>query len=119
MKVDISVNRATRVASATITFVQGEASPQPVRVDWGDGSVQTLASGFTNPTTHTYAKVGNYEVSVQGNEVRATQMVPVGDQLRAYDPDKFTKTPAQMQERERSKAAQIAGQVRSGTVGGP
>jgi hypothetical protein len=97
MKVAITVNHATRTASATITFDAEQA--QPVRVDWGDGgAVQQLASGFANPTDHLYAKDGFWKVVVQANDVRATETVRVGSPgFPAWDQAKI---------KERRQAAQ-------------
>ena len=57
-----------------ITLDGGEPN-QPFRIDWGNATaIQVLASGaHAGPTTHTYAKVGQYEVAVQGNDLRTTE----------------------------------------------
>ena len=119
MKSVITVNRATRVASLVITLDGGEPN-QPFKIDWGDASgIQVLASGaHAGPTTHTYAKTGQYEVRVQGNDIHTWEKISVGDTLRAYDPQKVEENQfAASQANERAKAAQIMGQVKSGLIG--
>lgn len=118
MKTTITVNRTTRAVGVVIALDGGEPN-QPFKIDWGDGTAPAaVASGaHAGPTNHTYAAGGVYTIVTTGNNLRTTDRVPVGDVLRAYDPQKFTKTPDQMRQREREKAAQIAGQVKSGTIG--
>lgn len=111
MRTTISVNKATKTASLVIALDAGEPN-QPFRIDWDDGSaIQTVASGaHAGPTTHVYAKTGGYSVAVQGNDLRTTERVYVPDFLKAYDPEKFEKTPQELRQVERDKAAQILGQ---------
>lgn len=116
MKTTVSVNRSTLAANVTIVLDGGEPS-QPFKVEWGDGTAPTQLASGTLTASHTYAKPGGYEVIVKGNDLRTTEHVAVGDQLHAYTPEKYTKTPAQMQDRERQRAAVIAGQVKAGTHG--
>jgi hypothetical protein len=118
MKTTITVNRATRAIGVVIALDGGEPN-QPFKIDWGDGTAPaSIASGgHAGPTNHTYAAGGVFSVVTSGNNLRTTDKVVVGEVLRAYDPQKFTKTPDQMKQREREKAAQIAGQVRSATHG--
>ena len=100
MRVTITVHALQ--AQATITL--DAEPPQPVKVDWGDGRVaQQLASGFANPTNHTYAKAGFYKVVVQGNDARATETVRVGSPaIPAWNQDKI-------RERREAAADELAG----------
>jgi hypothetical protein len=102
MKLAVTADHGTLTASATITLDAELA--QPVRVDWGDGTaVQQLASGFTNPTTHVYAKDGVWKITVQGNDVRATETVRVGSPATpAWNQDKI-------KERREAAADEVAG----------
>jgi hypothetical protein len=115
VKMTYTVNRLSKRVDITVVMDGGEP-PQPLRVDWGDGTISPLASG-TLTANHTYINPGSKWVQVQGNDLRLSEHISVGDTLRAYDPEKFSKTPAELQQVERNKAAQIAGQVKSGSVG--
>jgi PKD repeat protein len=67
-------------ATATVTFdpaIWPGEQPQPWKVDWGDGTVATVASGTTS-ASHTYAKAGFFKITVRGNDASATQTVRVG-----------------------------------------
>ena len=100
MKVAIT----TSALQASLTVTLDAEPPQPVKVEWGDGTaVQQLASGFANPTNHTYAKAGHYRVTVQGNDVRATEAVRVGSPaIPAWNQDKI-------RERREAAADELAG----------
>jgi hypothetical protein len=67
------------------------SSPGQVRVDWGDGTpVQTVAA--TSSTPHTYAKAGNYPVTVTGHSgLRSSFAIVAGSPLPAWDATKVAE----------------------------
>jgi PKD repeat protein len=70
-----SVNGQVSTISVTTTPASSTGTIQSIKVDWGDGSVDSL-SGTTTTATHTYSKSGNYNVTVtstDNNGVTATK----------------------------------------------
>jgi hypothetical protein len=63
--------------TATVTFDASDGGNQPYRVDWGDGTVTSVAKDAVS-ATKTYAKAGTYHVVVQANDCRARDVITAG-----------------------------------------
>ena len=75
LTVTASVNGQVGTISVTTTPSSSTGTIQSIKVDWGDGSVDTL-SGTTTTATHTYSKAGNYNITItstDSNGVAATK----------------------------------------------
>lgn len=105
----VALTKAAMVVTATVTFTAPEVN-QPWKVDWGDGTVETKASG-TASGNHTYAKSDTYKVTVSANDNANTQPITVGQTpFKAYDPLKVLENSvAGSQANERAKAARTMG----------
>ena len=58
-------------------------APAQCRVDWGDGATETVAA--TSSTPHTYAKPGNFKVTVTGGSgLRQSFSVVAGSPMPAW-----------------------------------
>jgi PKD domain len=65
------------VADVSFSAALDGQAPQPYKLDWGDGTIVQIASG-SPLATHTYAKAGWYDVTVQSNNTSSRQKVEVG-----------------------------------------
>lgn len=100
------------------------ANAPTATVDPGDGSAPITLAQTTAPVpgvspgmydgSRTYAKAGVYEAygMVSTGPYRTHKRIIAGNPVKAYDEEKFTKTPAQVREHARNIARRTLG-VRS------
>ena len=105
MQVSISHGPGKLDVTVNVSFAGENPAQQPWAVDWGNGQIYRKAAGVTT-AAFTYAEAGPFEIVVASNGVDYSQHVFVGD-FPAYDPFKYTWTPAQFVANERAKAAKI------------
>ena len=61
--------RITTVGRMTVPLYIGQTVANGISIDWGDGSaVETLAGTGNKNTTHTYAKPGDYTISLMPDD---------------------------------------------------
>lgn len=57
-----SYTHTTSVSTSQFTFTGNAVSADSIVWNYGDGTKQTVTSGFTSPVTHTYSATGSYLV---------------------------------------------------------
>jgi hypothetical protein len=104
----IVTDQTARTVSVNVTFDPVlDGADKPWKVDWGDGTVQSIAVG-THQGTHSYAADGEYIVETQdlNGDTRLHQRVLVGNEpFPVWDPEKVQPTPAERQARKRQQIA--------------
>jgi hypothetical protein len=107
MQLNVTVtNNTTRACLATVAFNAAfETVNQPWRIDWGDGTIDSIVAG-TLTKTHTYAKDGSYNISARCNDSRSSQVLTVGVlPFPVFDPDKPRLTWPERWKRESDRVA--------------
>ena len=98
-----------------VTRVATDVNKPPISIDWGDGSAKTTIPGNTVPTdvVRTYTRAGNFTITIaESGGVRSKLYVTVG-RFRIVDPETRDLTQQQMWAKERAKARDTLGQMRT------
>jgi hypothetical protein len=101
-----------------IVRVATDVNKPPIVVNWGDGTAKQTLPTTASPATladviHTYATPGMRDIVIQeSGGVRATLHVITG-RFHIQDPEFRDKTQQQMWAKERQKARDIIGQMRT------